>query len=158
MAGQGRVGLTDTRETPATADMGAEVREALAGDPPSLPSKYFYDDRGSRLFQEITRLPEYYQTRTEESILEGIADAVVGAAGARELVELGSGSGRKIRLLLDAMARRGRLERCVLFDINERDLEQSVRALAATIPRPACAASSAISRAGSTASGGAATG
>jgi len=138
--------------------MGAEVREALAGDPPSLPSKYFYDDRGSRLFQEITRLPEYYQTRTEESILEGIADAVVGAAGARELVELGSGSGRKIRLLLDAMARRGRLERCVLFDINERDLEQSVRALAATIPRPACAASSAISRAGSTASGGAATG
>jgi L-histidine N-alpha-methyltransferase len=115
--------------------MAAEVREALAGDPPSLPSKYFYDDRGSRLFQEITRLPEYYQTRTEESILERVAGEVIAAIGARELVELGSGSGRKIRLLLDAMARAGRLERCVLFDINERDLEQSVQALGRDYPQ-----------------------
>ena len=116
------------------AQMAEEVRAALAGDPPSLPSKYFYDDRGSRLFQEITRLPEYYQTRTEESILERIADETAAAVRARELVELGSGSGRKIRLLLDAMARAGQLERCVLFDINERDLEQSVRALGRDYP------------------------
>jgi L-histidine Nalpha-methyltransferase len=121
-------------ERAAAPDMAGEVRAALAGDPPSLPSKYFYDDRGSRLFQEITRLPEYYQTRTEERILERIADEVAGAVRARELVELGSGSGRKIRLLLDAMARAGRLERCVLFDINERDLEQSVRALGRDYP------------------------
>jgi L-histidine N-alpha-methyltransferase len=115
--------------------MAAEVRAALAGTPPSLPSKYFYDDRGSRLFQEITRLPEYYQTRTEETILEAVTDEVVAHGGPRELVELGSGSGRKIRLLLDAMARTKRLESCVLFDINERDLDQSVRALGRDYPQ-----------------------
>lgn len=115
--------------------MAAEVRAALAGTPPSLPSKYFYDDRGSLLFQEITRLPEYYQTRTEEAILEAVTDEVAARVGARELVELGSGSGRKIRLLLDAMARTKQLESCVLFDINERDLEQSVRALGRDYPQ-----------------------
>src|SRR5206468_4975494 len=135
MTCQGKVSINDTSGAEAEADMGAEVRAALAGDPPSLPCKYFYDDRGSRLFQEITRLPEYYQTRTEESVLERVADEVVAAVGARELVELGSGSGRKIRLLLDAMARAGHLERCVLFDINERDLEQSVRALGRDYPQ-----------------------
>lgn len=127
--------MSDTIQTRVTPDMAAEVREALTGHPPSLPSKYFYDDRGSRLFQEITRLPEYYQTRTEESILERIAGEVVSLVGAHELVELGSGSGRKIRLLLDAMAGAGRLERCVLFDINERDLELSVRALGRDYPQ-----------------------
>ena len=135
MSCQGKVGASDATQPRVAADMAAEVRQALAGDPPSLPSKYFYDDRGSRLFQEITRLPEYYQTRTEESILERVAEEVVAAVGARELVELGSGSGRKIRLLLDAMARAGRLERCVLFDINEHDLEQSVRALGRDYPQ-----------------------
>ena len=114
--------------------MAAEVRASLAGSPRSLPSKYFYDEAGGRLFQQITRLPEYYQTRTEEALLEAVADEVVELAGARELVELGSGSGRKIRLLLDAMARAGRLESCVLFDINERDLEQSVQALGRDYP------------------------
>jgi L-histidine N-alpha-methyltransferase len=132
---QGKVSTNDPTPAPLGADMGTEIREALAGNPPSLPCKYFYDDRGSRLFQEITRLPEYYQTRTEESILERVAEELVAAVGARELVELGSGSGRKIRLLLDAMARAGRLERCVLFDINERDLEQSVRALGRDYPQ-----------------------
>ena len=126
--------MTDTMQQ-RTAGMAAEVRQSLAGDPPSLPCKYFYDDRGSRLFQEITRLPEYYQTRTEEALLEAVADEVVGKARPRQLVELGSGSGRKIRLLLDAMARAGRLESCVLFDINERDLDQSVRALGRDYPQ-----------------------
>jgi len=135
MSCQEKVSANDTIQARVTADMAAEVREALAGSPPSLPSKYFYDELGSRLFQEITRLPEYYQTRTGESILERVAEEVVAAVGARELVELGSGSGRKIRLLLDAMARAGQLERCVLFDINERDLEQSVRALGRDYPQ-----------------------
>jgi len=125
--------MSDTTQSRGAAEMAAEVRASLAADPPSLPSKYFYDDRGSRLFQQITRLPEYYQTRTEEAMLEKVADEVV--RGASELVELGSGSGRKIRLLLDAMARAGRLESCVLFDINERDLDQSVRALGRDYPR-----------------------
>src|SRR6267378_8609179 len=118
MTCQEKVGINDTSQARVMTDMAAEVQEALAGSPPSLPSKYFYDDVGSRLFQEITRLPEYYQTRTEESILERVAGEVVAAVGARELVELGSGSGRKIRLLLDAMTRARQLERCVLFDIN----------------------------------------
>src|SRR6266571_1595879 len=131
MAGQGRVGLTDTRETPATADMGAEVREALAGDPPWLPCKYFYDDRGSRLFDEITRLPEYYQTRTEEAILEGVAGEIVDRVRPAELLELGSGMGRKIHLVLDRMERP---ERCVLLDVNEPGLAASVEALARAYP------------------------
>jgi L-histidine Nalpha-methyltransferase len=134
MSCQEKVSINDIPRARIAPGMAEEVREALAGDPPSLPCKYFYDDRGSRLFQEITRLPEYYQTRTEEGILEKIAGEVATGVGACELVELGSGTGRKIRLLLDAMARAGRLERCVLFDINERDLEQSVRALGRDYP------------------------
>jgi L-histidine N-alpha-methyltransferase len=117
-----------------TARMAAEVREGLTARPRRLPSKYFYDDRGSRLFEDITALPEYYQTRTEERLLAAIADEVVGRVRPAELVELGSGAGRKIRLLLAAMARAGRLERCVLLDINARFLSESTRALAADFP------------------------
>jgi L-histidine N-alpha-methyltransferase len=112
----------------------AEVRRNLLRGIPRIDSKYFYDDAGSRLFEEITRLPEYYQTRTEEALLAEIADQVVGLTGAHELVELGSGAGRKIRLLLDAMRRRGRLERCVLLDINETFLTTSAEALANQYP------------------------
>ena len=112
--------------------MAEEVRAGLLERPlPSLPSKYFYDDRGSALFDEITRLPEYYQTRTEEAILERVADELVGLARPRELVELGSGVGRKIRLLLDAMSERGLLERCFLLDISEGILAESVQRLGA---------------------------
>ena len=100
---------------------------------PTLPSKYFYDDRGSALFEEITRLPEYYPTRTEEAILETIADEVIDEAGPRELCELGSGVGRKVRLLLDAMKTRGLLERCVLLDISEGFLVDSARQLDAVL-------------------------
>ncbi len=114
--------------------MAEEIRAGLLAPVPTLPCKYFYDDRGSQLFEEITRLPEYYLTRTEEKILEGIADEVVATVRPRELVELGSGSGRKIRLLLDRMARSGRLERCVLLDISEGALTESVRQLAAAYP------------------------
>jgi L-histidine N-alpha-methyltransferase len=114
--------------------MAQEVRGGLTAPQPWLPCKYLYDDRGSRLFERITALPEYYQTRTEERILEGIADEVIGWVGPRELVELGSGAGRKIRLLLDSMARHELLERCALLDINERYLTESVRCLAADYP------------------------
>ena len=109
-----------------TSVMAAEIRKGLLATPPWLPSKYFYDDRGSRLFEAITQLPEYYQTRTEEGILERDADAIVALAQPTELTELGSGSSRKIRLLLNAMARRGLLRRCVLLDINESVLDESV--------------------------------
>jgi len=117
-----------------TAEMAEEVRRGLEAPLPTLPSKYFYDDRGSRLFEEITRLPEYYLTRTEEAILDGIADELIAETRPRELVELGSGAGRKIRVLLEAMGRAGLLERCVLLDINETFLGRSVEALAAAYP------------------------
>jgi L-histidine N-alpha-methyltransferase len=110
--------------------MAEEVRKGLQTRPlPELPSKYFYDDRGSALFDEITRLPEYYQTRTEEAILESAAEGIVETARPRELCELGSGVGRKVRLILDAMKRRDLLERCVLLDISEGFLVDSAHQL-----------------------------
>jgi L-histidine N-alpha-methyltransferase len=122
----------------ATADpvsrMAEEVRAGLAEPLPSLPCKYFYDDRGSELFDAITRLPEYYQTRTEERILERVASDVIARARPRELVELGSGRGRKIRLLLDAAHGAAGVERVVLFDVNERSLEDAGGRLLAEYP------------------------
>jgi len=113
-----------------TSRMADEVRAGLLARPlPTLPSKYFYDTRGSELFDEITRQPEYYQTRTEEAILDAIADEVIDRARPRELCELGSGVGRKVRLLLDAMKARNLLERCVLLDISEAFLVDSARQL-----------------------------
>ena len=116
------------------AGMAAEVRHGLGERLPTLPSKYFYDDRGSELFEQITRLPEYYQTRTEEALLARVADDVMTRQAASELVELGSGAGRKIGVLLEAMARAGRAARLTLFDINALFVAESVRALAARFP------------------------
>lgn len=118
---------------PAPEDLTAEVRRLFRGPLPILPSKLFYDARGSALFEEITALPEYYQTRTEETILARIAPEVADRARPREMVELGSGVGRKVRLLLDAAVPAG-LEACTLFDINPHDVAGSVRALSATYP------------------------
>ena len=111
-----------------------KVRQNLLRTQPRIDSKYFYDDVGSELFEEITRLPDYYQTRTEEALLRNIADEVVRLTGVSELVELGSGAGRKIRLLLDAMRRQGQLERCVLLDINETFLRASAEELSDQYP------------------------
>jgi L-histidine N-alpha-methyltransferase len=110
------------------------VLAALRQPLPTISCKYLYDDRGSQLFEDIARLPEYYQTRTEEELLETIADDVVRIAEPCELVELGSGAGRKIRLLLDAMRHAGALRGCVLLDINEMFLRQSTHRLAAEYP------------------------
>ena len=117
-----------------TAEMAREVRAGLLAVPPSLPSKYFYDDRGIELFDEITRLPEYYPTRTETAILKARADDVIAAAAPRELVELGSGAGRKVRLLLDAMGRARRRERVTFLDVNRAALEESAAALMRDYP------------------------
>jgi L-histidine N-alpha-methyltransferase len=111
--------------------MAAEIRAGLSARPlPWLPSKYFYDDRGSELFEQITRTPEYYPTRTELAILERVAGEIVAATRPVEICELGSGVGRKVRLLLDAGRALGTLERCVLLDINAMVLAESVRSLA----------------------------
>jgi L-histidine Nalpha-methyltransferase len=115
--------------------MAAEVSEGLSRRPlPELPCKYFYDERGSALFEAITELPEYYQTRTEIALLEAHAAAIVEATTPRELVELGSGAGHKIRLFLDAMRSRGLLESVVLLEISEGYLRDSVDRLQADYP------------------------
>jgi L-histidine Nalpha-methyltransferase len=116
------------------ARMADEVGASLRADPPSLPSKYFYDDRGSRLFDEITRLAEYYQTRTETALLARVAPALVRASGARELVELGSGASPKIGILLDALVAAGG-ESCTLLDVHAASLEQSLTRLQSVYPR-----------------------
>ena len=86
----------------AVKNDGEDVIKGLSRNLKSLPPKYFYDDRGSELFEQICELPEYYPTRTETSILEQYADEIAQITGSCELVELGSGSSTKTRLLLDA--------------------------------------------------------
>ena len=81
---------------------GSDVVKGLTQIPKSLPPRYFYDDRGSELFEQICELPEYYVTRTETSILQNCASDIAKITGACELVELGSGSSTKTRILLDA--------------------------------------------------------
>lgn len=122
------------RSADADAEMAAEVRASLLGTPPSIPCKYLYDARGSRLFERITRLPEYYPTRTELAILGRVAGEVAAATRPREVVELGSGSGRKTRLLLDALGRVGPPVRCTLFDISPSALLASLSDLRGTHP------------------------
>ncbi len=96
-----------------------DVLDGLTRPFKELPPKHFYDARGSELFDQICELPEYYPTRTEKSILEARAAEIVEATGAGELVELGSGSAEKARVLLDAMADAGTLHRYVPFDVSE---------------------------------------
>jgi L-histidine Nalpha-methyltransferase len=112
-----------------------ELRRTLRARPlPSIPSKYFYDERGSRLFQAITTLPEYYLTRAEQALLTSVAADVARRAPVAELVELGSGASPKVRLLLDALSVAGRLERCVLLDISHEVLRESVEAISEDYP------------------------
>src|SRR6478672_13286706 len=86
------------------ASLRRDVRAGLTSTPKVLPPKYFYDGRGSALFDEITRLPEYYPTRTERAILDAHVADIAAATGAETLIELGSGTSEKTRLLLRALA------------------------------------------------------
>ena len=101
--------------------MADDVRDGLTRSLKELPPKYFYDERGSELFDRITSLPEYYPTRCERSILNRHAPAIVD--GTTELVELGSGTASKTRALLYAMAGSGSLHRYVPFDVSESVVE-----------------------------------
>jgi L-histidine N-alpha-methyltransferase len=112
----------------------ADVRAGLGATPKMLPPKWFYDDRGSELFDEITRLPEYYPTRTERTILLEHARDVAELTKADTLVELGSGTSEKTRLLLDALRDGGTLERFVPFDVSEQTLRDAAAAVAREYP------------------------
>jgi L-histidine N-alpha-methyltransferase len=111
-----------------------DVRSGLSATPKTLPPKWFYDDRGSELFDEITRLPEYYPTRTERSILIAHARDIAELTKADTLVELGAGTSEKTRLLLDALRDRGTLERFVPFDVSEQTLRDAADAVAREYP------------------------
>jgi len=117
------------------AALRADVAAGLTSTPKELPPKWFYDGRGSDLFDQITRLPEYYPTRCERSILEERAPEIARISGADTLVELGSGTSEKTRLLLDALAGAGRLHRIVAFDVSEPTLRQAAASLAAEYPQ-----------------------
>lgn len=95
------------------------LRDHLLSTPRFVPAQYLYDDHGSHLFEEITKQPEYYQTRTERALLSLIAAEVINRSGAEELVELGSGASTKTRVLLDAMQHAGQLRCYVPFDVSE---------------------------------------
>jgi len=111
-----------------------DVLDGLTADRKQLPPKYFYDEEGSRLFEEITRLPEYYQTRTEEQLLRHIAADLARADGARSIVELGSGSSSKTRVLLDAHQEAGTLQTYVPVDVSPTILEATAGMLGADYP------------------------
>ncbi|VEG58202.1 putative methyltransferase [Mycolicibacterium aurum] len=95
-----------------------DVRHGLAQTPKTLPPKWFYDSVGSELFDQITRLPEYYPTRAEAQILKARAAEIAAASGADTLVELGSGTSEKTRMLLDALRDQGSLRRFIPFDVD----------------------------------------
>ncbi|GGY41114.1 L-histidine N(alpha)-methyltransferase [Streptomyces omiyaensis] len=116
----------------AAADLRADVLQGLTRSPKELPPKWFYDARGSELFDEITRLPEYYPTRAEREILIARAPEVAAATGARTLVELGSGSSEKTRFLIDALL--PGLAAYVPVDVSESALTGAAEALLADRP------------------------
>lgn len=112
-----------------------DVRAGLTSRSKSLPPKYFYDARGGDLFDQITRLPEYYPTRTERGILQARAADIARLTGAETLIELGSGTSEKTRILLDALTSSGTLERFVPFDVDTATLTQASATIAAEYPR-----------------------
>ncbi len=113
----------------------ADVRAGLTASPKFLPPKWFYDERGSELFEKITLLPEYYPTRTERSILYEAAPGIAAAAtGAAVLVELGSGSSEKTGLLLAALREAGTLRSYVPVDVSETALIAAAHRVQASYP------------------------
>lgn len=117
------------------ATMRRDVRAGLSGDPKELAPKYFYDKRGSQLFERITELPEYYPTRAERAILADRADEIVATAGEPQtLVELGSGSAAKTRHLLSAMRDAGCLQTYAPVDISEQITHETADCLVREYP------------------------
>jgi L-histidine N-alpha-methyltransferase len=114
----------------ALATLAEDVREGLGATPKTLPPKYFYDARGSELFERITELPEYYPTRAEQSILDERGGEIVELVQPEELVELGPGSARKTNALLDPMHESGRARRYVPVDVSGAAVEECAGRLA----------------------------
>lgn len=118
-----------------TAALAADVRTGLSAAQKWLPPRWLYDARGSELFERITALPEYYPTRAEREILYREADRIAATSDARTLVELGSGSSEKTRLLLDALGAHGTLREFVPLDVSESALADATQAIGADYPQ-----------------------
>ena len=121
----------DAREWQEARD--AEVRRGLSADQPWLSPVWFYDEHGSDLFDEITRLPEYYQTRAERRLLEDHAPELA-EHGVVTMVERGSGTSDKTEVILDALVESGRLRTYVPFDVSEATLRQAIDRLRVRYP------------------------
>ncbi|MBF6086379.1 L-histidine N(alpha)-methyltransferase [Nocardia cyriacigeorgica] len=117
-----------------TAALRADARRGLTADPKWLPPKWFYDARGSELFEQITELPEYYPTRTERALLERVVGEIARAAQAQVLVELGAGSAAKTRLLLSALTAEGPLKTYVPQDVSATALRATAAEVAREFP------------------------
>lgn len=126
--------LIQFTEADAQRALRADVHAGLTDDEKWLSPKWFYDAVGSDLFERITELPEYYQTRAEQAILRRRSVEIAEVTGVRTLVELGSGSSEKTRLLLDAMRKNDRLDRFMPLDVSESALRSAVRAIEADYP------------------------
>ncbi len=121
-------------EQVANPSMLAEVAAGLAAPQKELSPKYFYDQRGSELFEAITRLPEYYPTRTERALLEGWMPELMAQLGTRTLIELGAGNAEKSRIILDAMRATGLAELYVPIDVSATFLSQTATQLRREYP------------------------
>ncbi|GAA2525940.1 L-histidine N(alpha)-methyltransferase [Pilimelia columellifera] len=117
------------------AALRADVRSGLSDDPKWLSPKWFYDARGSELFEQITELPEYYPTRAEREVLTAHAGDIASVTRAKTVVELGSGASVKTRLVLSALDDAGCLEAFVPLDVSAAALAESAHAIAADYPR-----------------------
>ncbi|WP_410627394.1 L-histidine N(alpha)-methyltransferase [Amycolatopsis sp. cmx-8-4] len=117
-----------------TEELRADVVAGLTAEQKWLPPKWFYDAEGSELFEKITQLPEYYPTRSEREVLAAHAGDVAELTGAHTLVELGSGSSEKTRLLLDALTKHGTLAAFVPLDVSESALADAARSISADYP------------------------
>jgi L-histidine Nalpha-methyltransferase len=113
---------------------GLDVVQGLNSQPKTLPAKYFYDDRGSQLFEQICELPEYYPTRTEAAILAGCARSIAHTTGRTDLIELGSGSSTKTRILLDAYQALGQPFTYFPIDVSTGILNSTAQELSAAYP------------------------
>ena len=107
------------------SDLAEDVRKGLTSNPKVLNPKYFYDEKGSKLFDEITRLPEYYPTRTETKILARESERLIAEYRPEAIFELGSGSATKTNMILEPMMKMGLLKGIGLLDFNEEFLRES---------------------------------
>ena len=116
------------------SQMLADALKGLQGEQKSIPPVWFYDERGSRLFEEITQLPEYYPTRAERALLEAHATSIAELSKADTLVELGAGACEKTRVLLTALQETGSLARYVPFDVSDEFLRGAAATLVGGVP------------------------